>query len=326
MFEPLKAAEFRVRLRDSGVLIIALESAALITPSGLPLGFPTALLGVLVAFVALILLNREFRPVLRLAKAVEALDPADPEAKLPDVRARTAEVRLLIQVFARQQERVASLLRARAALVGGIQHDVRTFATRLRLRLEKLPNPDDRARAEADITDLVALMDSALLATRNDAGKLDLELIDIAEILEAEISDRKSAGEDASLAFVPPAQEAQVLGDRVALRRIVFNLVENAIRYGNAVHLTVRTDGATVTVTVDDDGPGIPEDKRQDLLEPFARLEPSRARHTGGAGLGLAIVSGLVAGHGGSLFIGDAPTGGARITIQLPAFRTSSVA
>jgi signal transduction histidine kinase len=322
IFSPLSAAEFRVALRSGGVLIVASESTAMFTDGGLPIGFPAALVGVVVAFVALVLLNREFRPVLRLATAVEVLDPSDPEASLPKIRAGTAEVRLLIEAFDRQQERVATLLRARSALVGGIQHDVRTFATRLRLQLEKLPDPDDRRQAEADVSDLVTLMDSALLATRSEVGKLDLELIDFGDLLEAEVHDRRAAGADVDLTVHAVAEDTRILGDRLALRRIVSNVVENALRYGKAAHLALGIDETHVILTVDDEGPGIPEDQREFLLEPFARQEASRARKTAGAGLGLAIALNLLKSHQGSISIVDAPTGGARVDIRLPRFRT----
>ncbi len=317
----LNAAEFRIGLEGGGVLIVTSESAAWINDFGMPVGFTLAILGIVIALGALILLNREFRPVLRLAKAVEALDPSDPEARLPAINAGTGEVRTLIGAFDRQQTRVAALLRARASMVGGIQHDVRTFATRLRLRIEKLPDPKDRDQAETDIADLVTLMDSALLATRNEAGQLDLELIDLPDLLEAEIRDRQAEGAKADLTVYPAAQSVQILGDRLALRRIVSNLVENALRYGSLVHLSLNTDHQDMVLMVDDDGPGIPKSRRAALLEPFARLEPSRSRETGGAGLGLAIVRTLVECHEGTLAISDSATGGARLIVRMPIFR-----
>ncbi len=320
----LRAAEFRVGLTSGGVLIVASESAALFTNRGVPLGFPTAFLGVLIAFAALLLLNREFRPVLRLARAVETLDPADPKAALPEIRAGTAEVRLLIDAFRRQQAQVTTLLKTRAALIGGVQHDVRTFATRLRLRIEKLSDPEDRHQAETDMADLVSLMDGALLATRSEAGALDLELVDFADLVRGEIQDRAETGLDADLVVEPSQMGFDILGDRVALRRVLFNLVENALRYGKSAHVTLMADEAIVTLRVDDEGPGIPESHRDELMQPFSRLEASRSRQTGGAGLGLAIVQSLVAAHDGHVSIDDAPTGGARITVTLPKFVPST--
>jgi signal transduction histidine kinase len=112
-----------------------------------------------------------------------------------------------------------------------------------------------------------------------------------------------------------------VLGDRVALRRVVANLIDNALKYGVAARVSVGATTTTVTLTVDDDGPGIPRDHRDEVLEPFVRLEGSRSRRTGGAGLGLAIARDLVDAHRGTLVIGDVPAGGARLTVQLPRFR-----
>jgi signal transduction histidine kinase len=324
--QPLRAAEFRVGLSGGGVLIIASESVALFSNAGVPVGFPTAFLGVLIAFVALLLLNREFRSVQRLARAVETIDPADPNTTLPEIRAGTAEVRLLIDVFRRQQAQVTSLLKTRSALIGGIQHDVRTFATRLRLRIEKLTDPEDRRQAETDIADLVSLMDGALIATRSEAGSLDLELIDFAELVRSEVEDRRASGRDIELTVETMPTGFDILGDRVALRRVLFNLVDNALRYGTSAHVSLTADAGILEICVDDDGPGIPAAKRDELIQPFSRLEVSRSRETGGAGLGLAIVQTLVAAHDGTVSIGDAPKGGARITVTLPRFTPSTLA
>ncbi|MEJ8562165.1 ATP-binding protein [Yoonia sp. GPGPB17] len=281
---PLWAVEFRVGLKTGGVLIVAYEGAALFTPAGVPVGFPTAFLGVLIAFVTLLWLNREFRAVLRLARAVETLDPANPDAALPDIRAGSPEVRLLIEAFQKQQAQVSTLLKARSALIGGIQHDVRTFATRLRLRIEKLASIGDRRQAETDITDLVSLMDGALLATRSEAGRLDLELIDFADLVADEVEDRWAAGFKIDLAVAHTKADYEVLADRVALRRVLFNLVENALRYGTSAHVAISANEHCVTLYVDDEGPGIPKDSRDELMQPFSRLEASRSRQTGGPG------------------------------------------
>jgi signal transduction histidine kinase len=111
-----------------------------------------------------------------------------------------------------------------------------------------------------------------------------------------------------------------LLGDRVALRRVVFNLIDNAVKYGRRARLSLSRDAQWIVLLVDDDGPGIAADKRELLLEPFVRLEGSRNRQTGGAGLGLAIVRNLIEAHGGQIQISDAPGGGARIGVRLPGF------
>ncbi|MEM6489252.1 MAG: ATP-binding protein [Pseudomonadota bacterium] len=319
------ALEFRIGLAGGETLVVVTESPLFVTPVGLPIGFGPALIGVLVALVALVLMHREFRPLARLAAAVDTVAPAGegsaPSAALPTIRARTPEIRALVAAFERLQGRIDTLIRARMALVGGIQHDLRTFATRLRLRIDKIADPEDRARAAVDIDDMIALMDDALLASRAGARELDEELVDLAPLIAADVADRRAGGAAVALAVHGAAAEATVLGDRLALRRIVGNLVDNALRYGQRAHLALAEAGASVVLTVDDEGPGIPLAERALLLEPFTRRDASRARAAEGAGLGLAVVRSLVEAHGGSVEIAEAPTGGARLTVSLPRFR-----
>jgi len=126
--------------------------------------------------------------------------------------------------------------------------------------------------------------------------------------------------------IVTNAVNTTVLGDRLALRRVIANLVDNALLYGRASHLSIEADSEFVILNVDDEGPGIPPDQREAILEPFVRLEDSRNRRTGGAGLGLAVARSLVEAHNGTITITDAPgsnksaPGGARLTVRLPLF------
>jgi signal transduction histidine kinase len=240
---------------------------------------------------------------------------------LPSARTSSPEIRTVIAAFERLQARVAQLLRARMAMLGGISHDVRTFATRLRLRVEQIPEGVERERAIADISDMIRLLDDALLASRAGVGELATELVELDGIVHAEVDDRRSAGARIDARVASDAMPATVLGDRVALRRVVANLADNALKYGEAAHLMLAIEGPWLVLTIDDEGPGIPPGQRELLLEPFTRMEVSRSRGTGGAGLGLGIVRNLVAAMGGSVSIGDAPGGGARITVRLPVFK-----
>lgn len=319
MASAFNAVEFRVGLAGGDTLVVVFESPVVVAPFGLPIGFGAGILGLLISIVALVLLHREFRPLSALAAAVDRVDPMA-EVTLPPIRARSPELKALVSAFERLQGRLSTLIRARMALLGGIQHDLRTFATRLRLKIEKIEDPEERARAEADITDMIALLDNALLASRSGAGELDQALVDIAPLVATEVADRQAAGAEVDLVVAEPARSASVLGDRLALRRIVANLVENALRYGHRAHLALTVAAGEIVLVVDDEGPGIPEGQRAFLLEPFARADSSRARQTGGAGLGLAVARNLVDAHRGRLVVGDAPTGGARFTVRLPLF------
>ncbi|MEM6664037.1 MAG: ATP-binding protein [Pseudomonadota bacterium] len=322
---PIKAIEFQIALTTGETLIVLTRSPFVITAVGLPLGFVAALVGIFIALVTLIIIHREFRPLSVLAVAVDRVDPAGEPTELPKIRARSPELRSLIDAFAGLQDRLRTLIRGRMALIGGIQHDVRTFATRLRLRVEKIADPAERERAITDISDMIHLLDDALLASRAGASELDEELIDLGALVKAETTDRQDQAAAVSLSIEPSACGLTVLGDRLALRRVIANLVENALKYGNAAHVGLTTEQGALILTVDDEGPGVPPEQRELLMEPFTRVEGSRARTTGGSGLGLAVARSLLTAHSGTLKISDAITGGARLTVSLPIFSSELV-
>ena len=316
--------EFAISLDAGAVLILETRTPFLVTAFGLPVGLGAGLIGSVFALIALIVLNRELRPLRRLAAAVDEIDPTAAPVPVPDVRFSAPETRRLVEAFARLQTRLHSMIAARLALIGGIQHDVRTFATRLRLRAEQIPDEAERDRAIADIGDMILLLDNALLAGRAGVGTLDEELLEIAPIIEAEILHSDLPVQSRSLAVSPRAKDAQLLGDRLALRRIVANLVGNAVKYGRVARVGLDVEGGSVVLRVDDEGPGIAPADRETLFEPFVRLEASRARKTGGAGLGLAVVRNLVEAQGGTIAVTDAPGGGARFEVRLPLFSAST--
>jgi signal transduction histidine kinase len=148
-------------------------------------------------------------------------------------------------------------------------------------------------------------------------------MVEFASLVRAEADDWRKQGQAVDVTSEGAVNDAIVLGDRLALRRVIANIVDNAIKYGHLAHMGMSLGHETVVVTVDDEGPGIPADQRQAMLEPFNRLETSRNRSTGGAGLGLAVVRSLVEAHGGSVEIAAAPSGGARVIVELPIFRAA---
>jgi signal transduction histidine kinase len=325
-FADRRPYEVRVLLNTGDTLVVDARAAPGFTPFGLPVGLVAGLFGTLIALGALIIMQRATRPLAELAAAADRMDISGSPAPLPPINTRIPEIRTLISAMSRLQARVALLVKGRMALLGGISHDVRTFATRLRLRLDTISDGEEKARAIGDIDDMIRLLDDALLASRAGAGELTEELFEPGEIVENEVRDRIASGRRADVEATAAATTALVLGDRLALRRVVANLAENAMRYGNAAHFRIALAGADLVITVDDEGTGIAPGMREMLLEPFVRGETSRNRTTGGAGLGLAIVRNLVEAHGGTLAIGDAPGGGARFTVRLQVYRPSAQA
>ncbi len=305
---------FHIQLTDGRTLSVS-RSAAGVNRAGLPFGFVAGLAGSVIALGLLLLLLREARPVARLAQAADRMAPGQ-VVDLPDVRRASAEVRALAGAFDRLQHRLQAAMAARSTLFAGISHDVRTFATRLRLRVDSIPDGDERARAEAEIADMIRLLDDALLLGRAETGEVGEELVRPGALAADEVERFRSTGAQVSFAG---DRTAAMLGDPLALRRWLANGIGNALSYAGQARVSVRQDGATVRVTVEDDGPGIPEHRRAELLEPFTRGDPSRNRATGGAGLGLAIMRSLTEAMGGRMDIGESPSGGARVSAEFPA-------
>jgi signal transduction histidine kinase len=315
--------DLRVGLKNGDWLVLRSLELFPINTFGVPLGFGAGLLGTIIALLMLVFLLRQIRPLEDLARAVDRIDLRDDPKPIPEVRASAPEIRAVVAAFNRQQERLSRLLKSRLALVGGLQHDVRTFATKVRLRLESANTSASIDRAIADLDDMVRLLDDALLATQGTEASTDeaLELVDIRELLLLEKDARPE--QKTALQTTPdgPNDRIYVLGNRLALRRVFSNLIDNAIAYGHEARIVLATTAERVVATIDDRGPGIPIDMRDIVCEPFVRLERSRARATGGSGLGLAIVSNLVTRHEGHFTISDAPGGGARMIVDLPRFR-----
>jgi signal transduction histidine kinase len=192
------------------------------------------------------------------------------------------------------------------------------------LRLENAPTSPGLDQAISDLDDMVRLLDDALLATQGTETPTDdpLEMIDIRELVLLEKDARPDQRIKLDVAAGDQARPLYVLGNRLALRRVFSNLIDNAIAHGQEASVAVASShGERVVVTIDDRGPGIPTEMRDMVREPFFRLERSRARTTGGSGLGLAIVSNLIARNKGRFTISDAPGGGARMIVDLPQFR-----
>lgn len=314
-----------LRLDDGSLLIVAGRVAPGFNLFGLPVGLGAGLVGTIMGLLVLLLVQREIRPLLTLARAADRMDPSGPPIRLPAVSGRTREVRSLIQAFGRMQDRLQLLLSSRLALISGVQHDVRSFATRLRLRVDAIPEATDREKAIRDIEDMIRLLDDALLTARGAQGSLDEELIDLGEWVTGETADLRQNGLPVTLGSIPDGT-IEVLADRLAIKRILGNLVDNAVKYGSQAEVGLRRIGEEAVLFVRDEGPGVPQDMRALLLEPFTRGEPSRARDTGGAGLGLAIVQTLARAHGGTIEISGGPSGGAEVRVYLPLFQSQASA
>lgn len=224
-----------------------------------------------------------------------------------------AEVRDLARAVSAMHDRLARHAEGRTAMLAAISHDLGTPLSRLAFWIERLPD-EARIRANGDIDEMRAMIGAALRFARDEAGEQADQRIDLGSLLDSLIEDMTIAGAPASL---EPGPRAIVRGNPQALRRLFSNLVENAIRYGNAAALTWRLDGGVAEITVDDTGPGFDAATAERLFEPFVRGDPSRNRETGGTGLGLAIVRSIAEAHGGTVTL-DNRDGGGQVCVRLP--------
>jgi two-component system osmolarity sensor histidine kinase EnvZ len=310
------AVRLVVGLRTGGVLVLERRPPAYLRSYVARIA-ALAGVGTLILLAGLVLAMRQTaEPVRRLADAARrfSLDQAAPD--LPERGPR--EVRDLAAAFNDMQGRIRALVDDRTRVLAAIAHDLRTYLTRLRLRAEFIADDEQRARAERDIEDMAALIDDTLLFARQAAGAhADAPVADVDRVLAALMETRRELGQAVTLASAAPAGCAVTCSER-ALRRMADNLVDNAVRYGSLARVTVAVDGDRLRLVVEDDGPGVAADLLPRLAQPFVRAEPSRARETGGAGLGLAIVRGLAESAGGELQLANGQAGGLLAILILP--------
>ncbi|XHS78091.1 ATP-binding protein [Burkholderiaceae bacterium UC74_6] len=264
------------------------------------------------------------RPIQRLAEASEQLGQSmnrkDEQPPELDVKDGTREVRRAATVFNAMGARLHRLFAERGLLVSALSHDIRTPLTRLRMRLETVQmTPEQHRRMVADITEVNELVGSTLELFRGDtpAGREVAQNVDVAALLLALVDDLAEQGRPVSFFGDPAVAQVQPL----ALRRVFGNLIGNALRYGERADVRLESGPETVIVHVEDAGPGIPADRLDAVFQPFYRLEASRNRDTGGAGLGLYITRELLAGMGGTIELAnrdESEGGGLRATVRIP--------
>ncbi|MCE4223503.1 HAMP domain-containing histidine kinase [Methylobacterium sp. C25] len=289
---------------------------------GLPPGLWIGLLGILVAGLALYTTQREMRPLRRLTAVAEGFDggPVDPEASAIGSDG-APDIRRLARAVQGMQERVAGLLQERSFLIGAISHDIKTYLTRLRLRAEGVPDESARERMIGDVDAMADLIDTSLAFARGTAISQRRERVDLADLAAIEVAERDALGQPVSLVGGDAGgpDDAVVAGDAIALRRVLANLVDNAVKFGRErVEVALEVSTEACRVCVEDDGPGVSEAQRAAIFSPFYRVEGSRNRRTGGSGLGLAIARQIVEAHGGTLAVTEGRLGGARFSFSLP--------
>lgn len=270
-----------------------------------------ALIFVVTALFSIWAVRLAVQPVRMLADAAERLSRNIDEPPLPEKGA--AEISAAARAFNRMQDRLKRHVNSRALAFAAMSHDIRTPLTRMRLRLESL---DDKAKAKLadDVGEIEAIAKSVLEITQGLSPEERMVRVDVEALVRRLLHDYEPLGETIALSGGGAAVDARP----AALRRALANLVDNALKYGRDVAVEIEDSPGHVAIHVCDRGPGIPEEHLHRVTYPFYRVESSRNRETGGAGLGLAIAKDIVEGQGGELLLENRDGGGLCATIRLP--------
>lgn len=257
--------------------------------------------GLLMTLVAVLFLRNQLRPIRRLARAAEAFGKG---RVLPYRPTGAIEVRSAGNAFLDMRARIERQIEQRTLLLSGVSHDLRTPLTRLKLSLSLL-DPDSEVDAmKRDIADMERLLDAFLAFVRGDALEEEPVLTDPVPFIRTVVEDARRAGQAVTLHSVKGSGQAPLRTD--AIRRALDNLIGNAVRYGTRAELSLEVLDRSIRITVEDDGPGIARERRDEALRPFTRLDDSRNQDRGGGvGLGLAITADIARSHGGTLRLRD---------------------
>lgn len=269
---------------------------------------------ILMTIIAYLFLSNQLRPIARMAEAASAFGKGQ---VIPYSPRGATEVRAAGHAFVDMRARIERQIEQRTLMLSGVSHDLRTPLTRLRLGLAMLPEEEDTRDLLADVAEMERLVDEFLSFARGDATEA-VEPTDPVALVQRLVDNAARGGQAVSLRIEGGASLVPMRPQAVA--RALENLLGNALRYGKRAELSLAMGGNWLRFRVEDDGPGIPEERRQDALQPFMRLDTARNPNKGGGvGLGLSIAADIARSHGGDLRLGQsARLGGLQADLVLP--------
>jgi len=281
----------------------------------LPVGFLFSMLLVLV--VTVLIVGRVGKPIRIFTEAAERLG-RDVNAPPLDETKGPREVRRGARAFNEMQRRLRTFIEDRTRMLAAVSHDLRTPITRMKLRAEFVEDDEQREKMLKDLDEMEAMIAATLAFAKEDVASEESRRVDLAALVTALTEDMAEAGDD--IAYTGP-DSMPFQGRPVALKRALSNLMINAVKYGKRARVSLNEAEGWVTITVDDDGPGIPENHLVKVFDPFYRVETSRNRETGGTGLGLSVVRSVVTAHGGEIVLKNRAEGGLRVIVRMPIAR-----
>ena len=307
--------DIRIEVHDGVVRMLVPRSRVTVTSPDIFLVWMVGSALILTA-IAVLFLRNQVRPIERLARAAEAFGKG---RLVPDFKPYGAtEIRRAAQAFITMRGRIERYVQQRTEMLAAISHDMKTPLSRMKLQLAMMPESRDVQAMRGDITEMEYMLDEYLDFARGEGGE-QATMEDLTELAEDAVAAAAGAHgmETAHVAITAPGPILLPLRKK-AMRRCATNLVANALKYGKTVTVTLARDERAARLIVDDDGPGIAPDRREEAFRPFHRLDEGRNLQAGGSGLGLAIARDIARVHGGDVVLDTSPLGGLRATVMLP--------
>jgi two-component system osmolarity sensor histidine kinase EnvZ len=304
--------EIRIQLDDKVLRVFARRTQTYPSNSLIFISWMLATSVVLLT-IAILFLRNQIRPILRLAAAAESFGKGRPVEELKPRGAR--EVRQATIAFHDMQARIERQIEQRTAMLAGVSHDLRTVLTRFRLQLALIENSPDAEALRRDVDDMNRMLEGYLAFARGDSDELTVPT-DIDVLLREIGKEFRVPGHDVAIAF---AGDPMVAIRPRGFKRCLANLVGNACRHADNVALAGNHADGVLTITVDDDGPGVPVEEYEAIFRPFYRLDNARNVDDSGTGLGMPIARDIARSHGGDIDLAKSPLGGLRVTVTIPA-------
>ena len=268
---------------------------------------------ILLFLVAVLFLRIQVRSIAELAQVAEDFGKGIDNKNFKPYG--SSEVRKAAFAFIKMKERIQRQISERTQMLAGVSHDLRTPLTRMKLQVTMMPETDDKTDFLSDIDEMEKMLDGYLSFVSGEAGEKS-SFVDMNEMILSIIN--KFRNKDALIKYSTNDEVSAIQGREQALKRALTNIISNAFRYGKTIAVSLESNNKKLSICVEDDGPGIPKDKREDVFKAFYRLENSRNKETGGVGLGLSIAKDVITSHGGTIELDDSSMGGLKVLISIP--------
>ena len=269
---------------------------------------------ILILSIAILFLRQQIKPIEKLAKAAESFGIG---RKIKNFKPTGAtEVRKAADAYIKMQERIEKFLEQRTLMLAGVSHDLRTPLTRIKLQLEMYSNQKGNTELLKDVNEMQYMLETYLDFSQTVSSEEDTE-VDLKELIDNIIS---TSNEKSKIISLKPTnlKNIKYICKKIALKRCVINLINNAKAFGDEVLITLNESNKEITITIEDNGPGIPKKDYEKALRPFQRLDSSRNQNIAGSGLGLSISQEIMNSIGGNIKLSKSKLGGLKVIIALP--------